>query len=127
MLFSHLPLGNDGLTIHDAPPLTLADSTIRKAGEMGITLTPTAHLLSEDLKSFRTDTLSDIIALQRNQLQKLKQAGVTIALGADGWNDDPTREVMHLNAYDIFTNRELLKIWSYDTPKTVFLTVNLPL
>ena len=117
---SHLPLGNDGLTINDAPPLTLADTTIRKAGEMGITLTPTAHLLSEDLKSFRTDTLSDIIALQRDQLQKLKEAGVTVALGADGWNDDPTREVMHLNAYDIFTNRELLKIWSYDTPKTVF-------
>lgn len=117
---SHLPLGNDGITIDDAGPLTLADSTIKQAGQMKITLTPTAHLLSEDLETFRTDTLADVVGLQLDQLQKLKEAGVTIALGADGWDDDPLREVMHLHSYEVFTNTELLKIWSQDTPKAIF-------
>ena len=117
---THLPLGNDGLTIEDAEQFTLSESTIQQAGEMEIILTPTAHLLTEELESFRQDTLSDIIALQRSQLRKLRDAGVTIALGADGWDDDPLREVMYMNAYNFFSNAELLTILAQDTPTTIF-------
>ena len=117
---AHLPLGNDGVTIEDAGPLTLADSTIQQAGEMGIILTPTAHLLTRDLDSFRTDTLTAVIGLQREQLRRLKESGVTLALGADGYSDNPLREVMHLSAYDVFDNSELLRILSIDTPKVIF-------
>ncbi|MGP0592548.1 amidohydrolase family protein [Nitrospira sp. T9] len=59
--------------------------------------------------------------IQVENLKLLHQAGVTIAIGSDH-AETSLAEALHLHQMGIFDNLTLLKVWSENTPKTIFPT-----
>jgi hypothetical protein len=53
-------------------------------------------------------------------LRVLRSAGVRIALGSDNFRGNSMTEVMSLRTLGVFDDRELLRMWSVVTPKTIF-------
>lgn len=58
--------------------------------------------------------------LQRENLQTLKNAGVKIAIGCDYYRGYTRPEVNYLKYLNVFSNLELIKMWSETTPRTIF-------
>jgi imidazolonepropionase-like amidohydrolase len=113
---THLPSGNDGISVDDEP-FWLSDDTIARAGRDSVILTPTASLLVEDADP---DTLQAEIVRQRTQLRQLYEAGVRIGLGADEWRKTSRYEAFYLHEHTIFANETLLKLWAETTPRAIF-------
>lgn len=58
--------------------------------------------------------------LARKNLQTLKRAGVQLALGSDAYADDSTNEAAYLSQLGVFSDMELLQLWSVATPQAIF-------
>jgi imidazolonepropionase-like amidohydrolase len=58
--------------------------------------------------------------LARRNLRVLKDAGVHIAIGSDGYRDNSSREVSYVRQLGVFTDMELLRLWSESTPRAIF-------
>ncbi|HUQ21148.1 MAG TPA: hypothetical protein VM099_16130 [Gemmatimonadaceae bacterium] len=58
--------------------------------------------------------------LARKNLRTLKSAGVELALGSDGYRDDSVGEATYLSSLGVFTDMELLSLWSQVTPRAIF-------
>ena len=58
--------------------------------------------------------------LARHNLRVLRAARVRLALGSDNYRDDSTREANYLNELGVFSNMELLRLWSEATPRAIF-------
>ena len=58
--------------------------------------------------------------LQRSNLRVLKEAGVEVLIGSDGMAGDAVKEMRHLRQLGVFTDAELLRMWSIDTPRMIF-------
>jgi imidazolonepropionase-like amidohydrolase len=50
----------------------------------------------------------------------LKKYKAKLAFGSDRYGSTPLDDVFHLQKLGVFSNLELLKIWSEDTPQTIF-------
>jgi imidazolonepropionase-like amidohydrolase len=50
----------------------------------------------------------------------LQDAGVRIAIGSDNYRAHSRSEALYLSDLGVFTNLELLKLWSEVTPRVVF-------
>lgn len=119
-VLAHIPLGNDGILIGEAFPYILGPNSIQRIGENNMVVIPTALLLVEDLETFRTDTLQQVIALQRKQIRKLQKAGARIVLSGHSPGVSSLREAMYFHAYNFFNNQTLLNLWSKTTPQAIF-------
>lgn len=53
-------------------------------------------------------------------LSLLKKHKVNIAFGSDRYGSTPVDDVIHLHKLGVFSNLEMLKIWSEQTPRTIF-------
>ncbi len=56
----------------------------------------------------------------RHNLRLLRAAKARIAFGSDRYGNTPLDDVLYLSKLDVFTNLEMLKIWTEETPQTVF-------
>ena len=61
-----------------------------------------------------------VLDLYRANLRTLRRAGVPIALGSDSFRSNTVMEVMALRTLGVFSNVELLRMWSIATPRTIF-------
>jgi len=59
-------------------------------------------------------------AVLKHNLTLLKKARAPIAFGSDRFGSTPVDDALHIASLGVFTNLELLKIWSEDTPQTIF-------
>lgn len=59
------------------------------------------------------------LALKHN-LSLLKKHKVKIAFGSDRYGSTPLNDVLYLQKLEIFSNLEMLKIWSEETPLAIF-------
>jgi imidazolonepropionase-like amidohydrolase len=59
------------------------------------------------------------VGLKAN-LNLLKKFKAKIAFGSDRYGNTPIDDVFYLQKLGVFSNLELLKIWSEDTPQTIF-------
>ena len=59
-------------------------------------------------------------AIQATTLRVLKENGVTVAIGSDNVRDTSLAEARHLASLGVYTNLELLKLWSETTPRAIF-------
>lgn len=57
---------------------------------------------------------------QRDNLTRLKAAGVPILIGSDHYGEDSRHEADYLHSLGVWSNVELLRMWSVDTPQTIF-------
>ena len=57
---------------------------------------------------------------QASNLRLLKDAGVQIVVGSDNVDDVGAAEFDYLASLDVFTNVELVRLWSETTPQAIF-------
>ena len=99
---AHLPL--ERLTDEDARGAARRGAVVQTTT---ISHRPTAHV-------------KDLDAVHRHNLALLRRAGVTLALGTDDNNRTVFDEVDNLRRLAVFDELTLLKIWTEDTPRSIF-------
>jgi imidazolonepropionase-like amidohydrolase len=104
------------------PPFGLieaADAAL--AASRGVVVVTTARLIQTlPPTEMPKNELGNAIERQRANLQLLKNSGVRIAIGSDLPQDTSTAEVDYLRQLGVFTDAELLAMWSQLTPQTIF-------
>jgi len=93
------------------------DSAIKKAVSKGIKINPTVYA------GLPRWNIKDSIAKAnfiKDFLRRYYDAGGILLTGSDRFNKTLTPEIDAFYGLNIFSNRELLKIISYDTPRTIF-------
>ena len=106
---AHLP------EIKNGQPIDVKDAKLAK--EKGIVVTTTISLVTkrQDQPNYR-DLLKNI----KSNLQLLKAEGVTLALGSDMYNDNSVGEFEFLQQFNVFSNLELLNMWTKNATWTTF-------
>lgn len=111
---NHLP-GYTWHTNSSADDYRLTDADARAAAEAG-TVVVTTTLVSTNLR-IPPDRLAPIQALQRENIGRLHDAGVRLAIGSDSYMTTAAAEARNLLAIDALSVPELVRIW-IDTPRT---------
>ncbi|MEP3210043.1 MAG: amidohydrolase family protein [Maribacter sp.] len=106
---AHLP------EIHNGKPIAVADALLAK--EKGITVVTTISLVKKDKHQENYKALLDNIV---HNLKLLKKVGVKLAVGSDMYNDNSVEEFNFLYELDVFSNLELLKMWTENAASTIF-------
>ena len=100
-----------------------------EAARRGITVTTTAALINrlrEGGMFFGRQVTTDsalyatLREAQIANLRLLRAAGVTLAVGSDEYDDTSVKEVVHLRSLDVFTDAEILRMWTANCARTVF-------
>ncbi|EPE0461775.1 hypothetical protein [Pseudomonas aeruginosa] len=103
-----------------APALyRLSDASIAMAAQKQIAVIATAGI-SAVFYQKEQDKLPAVQALQRDNLQRLKQAGVQVLVGSDRFDANVLAEVNYLQQMGVYSNAELLQLLVSDTPRFLF-------
>lgn len=118
-IIAHLP----GLAITNAADsirAVIAPADAKRAAERGIAVIPTAWLATLPRIS-RGDTaqIARTMRVQRQNLITLRQFGVRLAIGSDGFASS-AREALFLMSLGMFSPADVLRLWSRETPQLVF-------
>jgi imidazolonepropionase-like amidohydrolase len=94
----------------------LTESDVRETVKRKVWIIPAPVFFGEiDTKSReKTD-----IGLKSN-FTLLKKYKAKIAFGSDRYGSTPLSDVFHIQKLGVFSNLELLRIWTEDTPQTIF-------
>jgi imidazolonepropionase-like amidohydrolase len=95
--------------------LTRADAA--EAARRHVVVIPT---VSRDSSYMKPDRVGQIRGAQIPNLDLLKAAGVHFAIGTDSYGTDSQFEALYLSRLGVFSNLELLRIWTWDTLQTIF-------
>ncbi len=103
----------------------ISPADARLAARRGIyvvtTLGESTDLLAMGDKSgLDSATRAMIRNLYVRNLRLLRSAGVRIAIGSDAYRGNSMTEIMSVRTLGVFDDRELLRMWSIVTPKTIF-------
>lgn len=91
----------------------LTDDDAKRAARASIVTVTTVG----DTLNAGNQEASDVIAAN---LRTLRRNGATIAFGSDAYRRGVVPEVMALHKLGVFSNAELLRIWSETTPRAIF-------
>lgn len=94
-----------------------ADATL--AAQRGITVVTTAVLI-ERQKEKNPELHANQRRAQIDNLRLLRDAGVTLAIGSDEYDDTSVGEVRHLRGLGVFEDLELLRMWTQNCARTLF-------
>jgi hypothetical protein len=64
--------------------------------------------------------LPQVLLMYKESIRRLQQAGVPIAVGSDNPMSSSVEEFLYLKKMDVLDNLGLLKMWTENTPKTIF-------
>jgi len=106
---AHLP------EIHNGKPLHKKD--IRLAKKKNITLVTTVSLVKKNNKKAN---YTELVENVRSNLKLLKEAKIRMAVGSDMYNDNSVQEFNFLQELNIFSNQELLRMWTINATETIF-------
>ena len=106
---AHLPEISNGKPIHI--------DDIKLAKEKGVVMVTTASLV---LKRDKRPDYNELVTNITSNLKLLKEHGVTIAIGSDQYNGNSTEEFDYLYQSGVFTNLELLNMWTINATRTIF-------
>ncbi len=106
---AHLPEIKNGNLIHKKDALL--------AKEKDIVVITTVSLVTKRQKS---PNYQHLLNNCTSNLKLLNDIGVTMALGSDMYNDNSTNELQLLYQLGVFSNIELLKMWTENATKTTF-------
>jgi hypothetical protein len=110
-LIAHLPGGKST----DPSPFLLADSDAVNAAAHHVAVITT---VSKDGDSAMTDGL--VRDQYAHNIAVLRAHDVTLLLGCDIWNGSAATEAAALARSHVFSNLELLQLWSVTTPRAIF-------
>ncbi|MDB4916904.1 MAG: hypothetical protein JWM95_4548 [Gemmatimonadetes bacterium] len=92
-----------------------------KASRQGTTVVTTlAGIAGVDLHGPDSSRRKAFDALHRANLTTLKDAGVQVLLGSDNYSGDGKDEAAYLQSLGVFSNAELLVLWTETTPRAIF-------
>lgn len=108
----HLPAGEDPAR------RTITEADARRAARQGMVViaAPLAGAAMEPDTSRR----HAMQALHRVNVGVLHRHGVRLAVGSDTFLQDAAPEMAYFHALGVLSNAELLRMWSEDTPRTIF-------
>jgi len=69
-----------------------------------------------------TSGIADLDAIHKSNLKLLHSTGVKLAIGTDNMPAGAVEEAENINRLNVFDNVTLLKIWTENTPLTIFPT-----
>jgi hypothetical protein len=120
---AHMPgfRGNEHEQLPDPAPYTITDADARETARRGIIVVTTLGGAGE-IDPMGPDSLTRraLDALHRRNLATLRRAGVRLALGSDTYSDDSRGEAQYLHTLGVFSDTELVQLWSHDTPRAIF-------
>jgi len=90
------------------------------AAERGVEVMTTASLLDRRRERLDAEQFSALLDAQRENLLLLRDAGVTLAVGSDEPRATSTLEFEYLRGLTLFSNAELLRMWSTNCSTTLF-------
>ena len=109
---AHLP-GHRG----DPAPYLLTDADARAASERGLKVIMTVGMRNDSALTDRI--MKDVYS---HNIRVLKRAGVPLLMGSDIIGGTAVTEIAALARSGLFTNLELLRMWSVETPRSIFPT-----
>jgi imidazolonepropionase-like amidohydrolase len=104
----------------DSTQFALSTSDAAEAGRNGTTVVSTLAFGQRASSPNRTAAQSRRDALNAANLRALKAANVRVAIGSDNYGATARSEALYLSDLGVFSNLELLKIWSEVTPQLIF-------
>ncbi len=106
---AHLPEIDNGKPI--------AEEHAILAKEKDVVVTTTVSLVT---KKKEKPEYGELVENIRSNLILLKKKGVKLAIGSDMYNDNSLGEFQLLHNLNVFTNLELLKMWTENSAMTIF-------
>jgi imidazolonepropionase-like amidohydrolase len=102
----------------DVSQYRIADADIAVMAKRGVRVQATAGIVTGDEtptadKKVRHDS-------QVDNLKRLKAAGVIVLVGSDRYGSDSLHEADYLQSLGVYSNLEMLRMWSVDTPRDIF-------
>ena len=82
-----------------------------EAARRGVVVVTTAGLINR-FKEREPERYAKSREAQAANLRLLKEAGVKLAVGSDEYDDTSVAEVAHLRSLGVFSNAEMLKMWT---------------
>ncbi len=113
---AHLPYG---VGREDKDALRLSPELAQRLAEAGTFITPTTSVAwgipkeEEDPEGYEACR-----AVLRDNLRVLREAGARVIIGSDAFV--PWTEVQAMKSLDVYTNAELLRMSTMDTPKAIY-------
>ncbi|MDQ3281441.1 MAG: amidohydrolase family protein [Acidobacteriota bacterium] len=123
---NHLPgfrLEKYELSMYDHGRFHISDADAKLAAKRGITVVTTSGALIQMASdASKGDDVLRAVMRQTiiDNLQTLRRAGVKLAIGSDDYRNGVVPEVNALRTLGIFSNRELLDLWTRDTARAIF-------
>ena len=115
--FAHMP--GYCIQAHEDPaPYRLSDADISLTASLHRAVIPTASACDDDRLGPQSKAATRTIEL--DNLRRLKAAGVNIIIGQDTYGHDSLHEAQYLHSLGLWSNLELLRIWSTATPQDIF-------
>jgi imidazolonepropionase-like amidohydrolase len=113
--------GNEKTQLPDLTPYLISDADAREAARRGVFVITTlggAQTISrtgpDSVFRRRLDSLAT------TNLRTLKRHGVQIAIGSDSYRNTSVPEAMYLSSLGVFSNAELLNLWTDVTARAIF-------
>ncbi len=100
-------------------PERISDETIRLAKDADAALVTTFSLARRH-KVQSPDRYAATVESQRENLVRLKRAGVNLVLGSDNVRGTSRGEARHLASLGVLDNKTLLQMWTVNCARTVF-------
>jgi imidazolonepropionase-like amidohydrolase len=116
-VIAHLP-GNDG-------PERIAPTDAALAAKRGVAVMTTTILIERPSRKRDQARYAAMRQAQIENLRLLRDHGVKLAVGSDEFLQTSTAEVKNLQSMGIFSNAELLRMWSTDCSQALFPKRNL--
>ncbi len=117
-LVGHLP-GYQFWNGEEEQDYRLDEASLQLAAERRIPVITTAHA-ARMLAGDDEPALHAVQALQKQNLQRLRTAGVPLAIGSDHFTGTVLAEFDYLDGLAVMPREELLRRWLQDTPQLLF-------
>ncbi len=128
-MFAHVETGNDfhvalasGVDViahlpGNSLPTRIDPADARLAAERGVSVMTTAILIERPSRASRHAALREA---QIANLRLLRDTGVTLAAGSDEFTETSSAEIAHLRTLGLFSDAELLRMWTTNCARTLF-------
>jgi imidazolonepropionase-like amidohydrolase len=118
-IIGHTPgfRGNEKTQLPDFAPYLISDADAALAAKQGtFVVTTLGGIVGVPDTALRRRADS----LFRINLRTMKNHRVRIIIGSDSYRETDVPEAMYLSGLGVFTNAELLRAWSEETPRAIF-------
>ena len=101
-------------------PMRIDPADARLAAERGVPVITTTAVTERRRERVSAEHYAAIVSAQIENLRLLREAGVTLAVGSDEPRATSSFEIAYLRGLNVFSNAELLRMWSRDCATTLF-------